>query len=524
MERTSRSEYSTRRLLLLFPSALLALSLLLAGCEPLTPVDKPPDKPKVPSKLSIADASVTEGHSGTSDAVFSVTLSAAASQTVTVAFVTADGTATAGADYQAANGTLTFTAGQTATRLTVAVIGDTVHEPDETFTVSLSNPANATLAGATATGTITDDDREPPPVPPELSIADTTVTEGHSGTSDAVFTVTLSAAASETVTVAFATADGTAAAGADYQAADGTLTFTAGQTAMDITVTVIGDIVREPDETFTVSLSMPANATLADATATGTITDDDDPSAPGQVFRDCADDCPELVVVPAGSFMMGSPPSEVGSHEDERPVPEVTIDAPFAVGVFEVTFAEWQACVTAGGCGAQLPDDGGWGRAGRPVINVDWANAQAYVAWLSQETGEDYRLLSEAEWEYVARAGTSTPFHTGDTISTEQANYDGRSTPYGSGQTGQYRGQTMPVGSLAHNGFGLYDVHGNVAEWVADCYETEATGSCSQRVVRGGSWASAPELVRSAYRGWCSPTLRNQVNGFRVARSLTPES
>ena len=199
------------------------------------------------------------------------------------------------------------------------------------------------------------------------------MTEGHSGTTDAVFSLTLGAAATETVTVAFATADGTATAGADYQATNGTLTLTAGQTAMHITVAVIGDIVREPDETFTVSLSMPANATLDDATATGTITDDDDPSAPGQVFRDCADDCPELVVVPAGTFMMGSPPAEVGSHEDERPVREVTIDAAFAVGVFEVTFAEWQACVTAGGCGAQLPDDGGWGRAERPVINVDWA-------------------------------------------------------------------------------------------------------------------------------------------------------
>ena len=407
VERTSPSEYSARKLLLLFPSALLALSLLLAGCEPLTPVDKPMDKPKVPPKLSIADATVPEGNSGTSDAVFSVTLSAATSETVTVAFATADGTATAAADYQAANGTLTFPAGQTAVHITVAVIGD---------------------------------------------------------------------------------------------------------------------IVREADETFAVTLSNPANATLADATATGTITNDDDPPAPGQVFRDCADDCPQMVVVPAGSFMMGSPPSEVGSHKDERPVREVTIDAPFAVGVFEVSFAEWQACVTAGGCDAQLPDDGGWGRAERPVINVDWADGQAYVTWLSQETGEDYRLLSEAEWEYVARAGTSTPFHTGDTISTDQANYDGRSTPYGSGQTGQYRGQTIPVGSLARNQFGLYDVHGNVAEWVADCYETEVTGTCSRRVVRGGSWAGAPESVRSAYRGWCSPTLRNQLNGLRVARTLNPDA
>ena len=365
-----------------------------------------------------------------------------------------------------------------------------------------------------------DEPKESPRVLPQLAIADVTVSEGDSGTGDAVFNVSLSEAGGEMVTVGFATADGTAIAGTDYQAASGTLTFTVGETALQITVSVIGDIVREPDETFVVTLSDPQNATLADATATGTIATDDDPSAPGQVFRDCAGECPVMVVVPAGSFMMGSPPSEVGSLEDERPVGEVIIGAPFAVGVFEVTFAEWQACVSAGGCGARLPDDGGWGRATRPVIDVDWADAQAYVAWLSQETGQDYRLLTEAEWEYVARAGTTTPFHTGATISTEQANYDGHSTPYGEGQTGEYRGQTIPVGSLARNQFGLYDVHGNVAEWVADCYETDAAGTCLRRVVRGGSWASAPELVRSAYRGWCSPTLRNQVNGFRVARLL----
>ena len=141
VERTSPSEYSARKLLLLlFPSALLALSLLLAGCEPLTPVDKPMDKPKVPPKLSIADATVPEGNSGTSDAVFSVTLSAATSETVTVAFATADGTATAAADYQAANGTLTFPAGQTAVHITVAVIGDIVREADETFAVTPQQP------------------------------------------------------------------------------------------------------------------------------------------------------------------------------------------------------------------------------------------------------------------------------------------------------------------------------------------------------------------------------------------------
>lgn len=199
----------------------------------------------------------------------------------------------------------------------------------------------------------------------------------------------------------------------------------------------------------------------------------------------------------------------------------VTVAGPFAAGVSDVTFAEWDACVAGGGCGGQRPDDGGWGGGRQPVINVSWQDAQAYVAWLSAETGADYRLLTEAEWEYVARAGTTSPFHTGATISTDQANYDGLSTPYGAGVRGTYRARTTEVGAVAANAFGLHDVHGNAAELVQDCYEDTAGGgtTCSVRVVRGGSWANPPELLRSAYRSWCAPTLRNHLNGFRVARS-----
>ena len=360
-------------------------------------------------------------------------------------------------------------------------------------------------------------------VQPSVSIADTRITEGDAGTSDAVFDVTLSEASSETVTVAYATADGTATTRDDYRAANGTLTFAAGQTVKRITVLVNGDQVNEEDETFTVRLRDPSNATLADAVATGTIIDDDaDPSEPGSTFRDCAA-CPELVVVPAGSFIMGSPASEAGRQEDERQARQ-TIEAPFAVGVYEVTFAEWDACVAGGGCHGFRPDDGGWGRGRQPVINVSWNEVQAYVAWLSAKTGAEYRLLSEAEWEYVARAGTTTPFHTGDTISTEQANYDGLSAPYGSGDRGIYRGKTRAVGSLWRNAFGLHDVHGNVAELVADCYDESSGsgGACSRRVVRGGSWGARPQFLRSAYRSWCAPTLRNHHNGFRIARTLTP--
>lgn len=369
-----------------------------------------------------------------------------------------------------------------------------------------------------------------PTVQPDMSITDALVTEGDTGFSKAVFDVTLSHDTSETVTVFYATADGTASAGDDYQAASGVLTVAAGQVSARITVLVNGDDVDEDDETFTVTLQEASNAVLVDATATGTIVDDDDPPdpgdgppEPGSVFRDCAA-CPAMVVVPAGSFMMGSPASEAGRHDDER-LARMTIEEPFAVGTHEVTFAEWDACVAGGGCGGYRPHDEGWGRGARPVINVSWNDAQAYVTWLSANTGADYRLLSEVEWEYVARAGTTTPFHTGETISTDQANYDGLSVPYGPGQTGVYRARTITVGSLSRNEFGLYDVHGNVAELVSDCYDMEAApqGECIGRVVRGGSWSARPEFLRSAYRGWCAPTLRSQLNGFRVARTLTTE-
>ena len=246
---------------------------------------------------------------------------------------------------------------------------------------------------------------------------------------------------------------------------------------------------------------------------------DDAGGEPGTEFRDCAA-CPAMVTVPAGSYTMGSTSAEAGRHADERQR-RVTIAQPFAVGVYEVTFAEWDACAAAGGC-RHRPGDGGWGRGRQPVIDVSWNDAQQYVAWLSSRTGQEYRLLTEAEWEYVARAGTTTPFHTGASISTDQANYDGLRAPYGPGVTGRYRGRPIAAGSLSRNAFGLYDVHGNVAELVADCYDAESGSACTRRVLRGGSWGSRPELVRSAWRSWCAPTLRNLHNGFRVARTLTP--
>ncbi len=231
------------------------------------------------NQLTISDISLLEGDSGTLGAVFTVTLAPTTTQVVSVTYATADGSAAAGSDYTATGGALIFNggsvvfeAGETTKTITVPIIGDTVDETDETFTLTLSNPANAELIDAVGLGTIVDDDGLS-----SLTIADATVTEGDSGTVNAAFAVTLSPAAGSSVTVDYATADGTATAGSDYTAAGGTLTFNAGETTKTISVTVAGDAVDEgSSETFTVDLSNPSGATLADAQAVGTITDDDD--------------------------------------------------------------------------------------------------------------------------------------------------------------------------------------------------------------------------------------------------------
>ncbi len=223
---------------------------------------------------SIANTAVAEGNSGITNAAFTVTLSKPSTKTVTVGYSTANGTATAGSDYTAATGTLTFAPGATSQKVNVAVTGDTAVEPSETFTVKLSNPGNATLGTATATGTINNDDAAPL-APPTVSIANATVSEGNSGTSTMAFTVTLSRATDKAVTVGYSTANGTATADRDYTATAGTLTFAAGTTSQKVNVAVTGDTAVEPTETFTVKLANPGNATLGTATATGTITNDD---------------------------------------------------------------------------------------------------------------------------------------------------------------------------------------------------------------------------------------------------------
>lgn len=243
------------------------------------------------------------------------------------------------------------------------------------------------------------------------------------------------------------------------------------------------------------------------------------PVAAGASFRDCPD-CPEMVVVPAGRFLMGSADDEAGHQPDESPRHEVRIGAPFAVGRFEVTFAEWDACVAGAGCDGYTPDDQHWGRGPRPVVDVSWEEAKSYVDWLSRKSGSQYRLLTEAEWEYSARAGTATPWSSGEGIDDSKANYAAD--------------KTVPVGSYEPNGFGLYDMHGNVWEWVQDCYAESYRGApgnggavsppgCAWRIIRGGGWNTAtPENMRAAFRFKRVPGTGRDNVGFRVARSLGP--
>ena len=267
----------------------------------------------------------------------------------------------------------------------------------------------------------------------------------------------------------------------------------------------------------------------------------------GETFRDCPT-CPVMVVVPEGEFLMGSPNDEKGRWDDEGPQRQVTISKPFAVGKYEVTVGQFKAFIDAtkyfvlGTCEIyesgdwDLKADLNWKNPGfeqtekHPVVCVAWDDAKAYTNWLSRETGKTYRLLSEAEWEYVARAGTTTAYHFGTTISAEQANYD------------KVNNGTVEVGQYDPNKFQLYDIHGNVWEWVEDCWHDDYRGAPLDSIAwsdgcdsiedsagvnitlsRGGAWTDDDADLRSAFRrnnnnAWS----RDNETGFRVARDLTP--
>ena len=232
---------------------------------------------------------------------------------------------------------------------------------------------------------------------------------------------------------------------------------------------------------------------------------------------------PEMVVLPTGRVRMGDLAGD--GDDDERPVCTVTISRPIAMGRYPVTFKQYDRFVAA--TGAERPDDEGWGRGRRPVINVNWEDAKAYAAWLSEQTGKCYRLPSESEWEYAARAGTETAYSWGNEIGVNRANGDGS----GSKWSGR---KTSPVGSFAPNGFGLYDMHGNVWEWVEDGWHDNYEGAPSDgsawtsggdsflAVVRGGSWSGFPLILRSANRYWNTPSNRFFYHGFRFVQDLNP--
>jgi formylglycine-generating enzyme required for sulfatase activity len=267
-----------------------------------------------------------------------------------------------------------------------------------------------------------------------------------------------------------------------------------------------------------------------------------DSRAPGESFKDC-ETCPEMVVIPAGTYLMGDAAGKGGG--DEKPVHEVKIHHSFATGIFEVTFAEWDACVAGGGCDGYRPDDQKWGRERRPVINVGWKNAKSYVAWLSKKTGASYRLLSEAEWEYAARAGSGGAFSFGDELSElcQFGNGTDKSIHTDTDEGAQFPNanmlcsdgfaiRTAPVGSFQANQFGLHDMHGNVSEWVEDCFHESYNGApddgsawiagvdCGLRISRGGSWFSLATHMRAASRMRTPVGWDTNVMGMRVARDL----
>ncbi|MEW8427683.1 MAG: formylglycine-generating enzyme family protein [Candidatus Thiodiazotropha sp.] len=266
---------------------------------------------------------------------------------------------------------------------------------------------------------------------------------------------------------------------------------------------------------------------------------------------------PEMVVIPAGRFDMGSPASEEGRDSDESPQHPVTLDRPFAMSRCEITVGQFRRFVDETGYSTEaeqgkgcfvLKQDGtgfetnperNWQNPGfnqtdaHPVVCVSWDDALAYAEWLSARTGQAYRLPTEAEWEYAARAGTTSPFSTGDCITTDQANYDGTYDYAGCGaKTGVYRRETVPAGSLPPNPWGLHEVHGNAWEWVRDCWHEnytsapkdgtawESGGDCNLRVVRGGGWNNIPVHLRSAVRNRGTTDVANNFLGFRLARTL----
>ncbi|MET0545654.1 MAG: SUMF1/EgtB/PvdO family nonheme iron enzyme [Caulobacterales bacterium] len=280
-------------------------------------------------------------------------------------------------------------------------------------------------------------------------------------------------------------------------------------------------LIQKPVQLASAPATVPAPEPVAEETKpTAQLTASENtappPPQPGQTITDCPS-CPEMMVIPAGTFEMGSPAKEIGRFADEGPQREVTVPS-IAIGKYEVTFAQWDACLAGGGCKEFSPSDNSWGRGRRPVMGISRADAQSYVDWLNLQVGRPvYRLPTEAEWEYAARAGAKTAYSFGDKISRAEANFGAQ--------------RSDPVGSYAANAFGLYDMHGNVFEWTADCYADSYKGAaadgsavaapaCKTFVYRGGSYGDKAGTLRAANRRKGADDLRNATIGIRVARNL----
>lgn len=285
---------------------------------------------------------------------------------------------------------------------------------------------------------------------------------------------------------------------------------------------------------------------VADAQSVDTT---DYPLQPGETFKECRN-CPEMIVLPPGDFAMGSPADEP-LRRDNEPQQQISISRAFAMSKTPVTWDQWESCVRDNWCegaavdvslrtgidGQLNPDYRDWGRGTRPVVGVSWYDAQTFVGWLNEKTGEDdaYRLPSEAEWEYGARAGTTTAFPWGPKLDHNYGNFGTDAEGLGGKAEGRdiWLEETSPVASFPPNAFGLYDMHGNIFEWTEDCYEADRAhtpsdgsankeGNCANRVFRSGTFLSNPYMQRSARRGAPYPaTLRGRnYLGFRVAKSL----
>jgi formylglycine-generating enzyme required for sulfatase activity len=315
-----------------------------------------------------------------------------------------------------------------------------------------------------------------------------------------------------------------------------------------VLITALGIWLAEPSKPIAVNPEAPSPVTPVPSPSAPTEQAKNAPLSPAQeralksraTFQECSK-CPVMAVIPPGSFTMGLSANEPDPGADGNvfrelasPAHGVTIGRQFAVAQFALTFDEWDACVADNGCDGYSPSDGGWGRGRRPVINVSFDHAKAYVAWISTLTGKSYRLLSEAEYEYAARASTQTAYPWGNTIGKNNANCDGCGSSWD-------KRQTAPVGSFAPNQFGLYDMVGNAGAWTEDCWHDDYKGAptdgsawtfgdCGRNnmrqaldhVFRGGSWWDPPLTLRSAYRNGGGSFYQDSERGFRIARTLLP--